>query len=524
LPSVDGGLGADVRPRQPNPEASLEGGAGSEDGLRDRLLSGVFDNRTGVGNTSTPAIEQLHLTEELVAWFGPRLARLGRDEGSILCALDRDIARIDELLTDQINAILHAPAFQRLEAAWRGLRYVATVASDIEKAKVRFLALTWNELVRDLERAADFDQSQIFSKIYTEELDTPGGQPFGLLIADYAVQHHRTPDHPTDDIAALKSLSEIAAAAFVPVVLGVSPAVFQLDSFRELGRPIDLGAVFLQPQYQRWITMRRAEEMRFVALTLPRILMRLPYGDDEPRRDGFCFREDVTAADGSGYLWGNAAFAFARVVLRAYANFGWFADIRGAPRDEVRGGLVVDLPVPWFRTDRPKLAIKPSTECIISDTHEKVLAELGFIALRKSNLTEFSVFNETPSLQVPARFDRASATANARLSGMLQYVLCVSRFAHFIKVMGRDYAGSLMTAAECEERLQRWLIGYCDSGDSSPEMRTKYPLREGKVEVKDVPGKPGFYACTIHLQPYFQLDDIAASIRLVTELTQSAKG
>jgi type VI secretion system protein ImpD len=524
LPSDDGELGAEVRPRQPDPEAPFNGGAGLEGGLRDRLLSDVIElNRPPVGDTSNAEIEQLGVAEELAAWFGSRLAGLDRDKGRILCALDCDIALIDGLLSDQINAILHAPAFQRLESTWRGLRYVASVASDIDKVKVRLLAVSWNELVRDLERAADFDQSQIFNKLYTEELDMPGGQPFGILIADYAVQHHRTPDHPTDDVAALKSLSEVAAAAFVPVVLGVSPSMFQLDSFRELGRPIDLGAVFQQPPYQRWIAMRRGEEMRFIALTLPRILMRLPYGDEGPRRDGFCFREDVTAGDGSGYLWGNAAFAFASVVLRAYANYGWFADIRGAPRDEVRGGLVIDLPVPWFRTDRPKTAIKPSTECIISDTHEKVLAELGFIALRKSTLTEFSVFNETPSLQIPMRFDRVTATANARISAMLQYILCVSRFAHFIKVMGREYAGSLKTAAECEERLQRWLIDYCDSGNSSPETKAKYPLREGKVEVRDVPGKPGYYSCTIHLQPHFQLDDIAASIRLVTELTQSAK-
>jgi type VI secretion system protein ImpD len=503
-------------------QAAFEGGAGADPSVPDRSWT------TLPANGNKPAIERFGeseqlLVEELVAWFGPRLQAVGHNKDSILRALDCDVARIDQLLTEQINAILHAPAFQRLEATWRGLHYVTAVAANTEKSKVRFLAVSWNELVRDLERAADFDQSQIFSKIYTEELDTPGGHPFGLMVADYYVQHHRTPDHPTDDIAALKSLSEVAAAAFCPIVLGVSPAVFQIDGFRELGRPIDLGAVFRQPQYQRWMTMRKGEEMRFIGLALPRILMRLPHGEERARRDGFCFREDVTASDGSGYLWGNAAFAFASVVLRAYGHFGWFADIRGAPRDEVRGGLVVDLPVAWFRTGQPRSAIKPSTECIISDTHEKVLADLGFIALRKAHLTAFSVFNDTPSLHIPARFDRAAATANARLSGMLQYVLCVSRFAHFIKVMGREYVGSLMSAQDCEQRLQGWLTGYCEASEnSSAEVRAKYPLRDGKVEVNDVPGRPGYYSCTVHLQPYFQLDDVAASIRLVTELTRSA--
>ncbi len=346
-----------------------------------------------------------------------------------------------------------------------------------------------------------------------------GGKPYGLIIGDYMVQHVRSAEHPTDDVTALKHLSEVAAAAFVPIVLGVSPAVFQVDSFREFGRPLDIRSVFRQTEYQRWNAMRDGQDMRFIGLALPRVLMRLPYTDDNARRDGFRFREEIEAPDGSGYLWGNAAFAFASVVLRAYANFGWFADIRGAPRDELRGGLVIDLPVPWFSTDKPKVAVKPSTECVISDDHEKTLGELGFIALRKAPLTAFSVFNETPSMQLPVRYDKASATANARLSTMLQYMLCVSRFAHFIKIIGRDLVGSVKTAEECQELIQSWLTGYCVGSDNvTAEVKARYPLREAQVEVKDVAGRPGSYACAIHLRPHFQLDDIAATFRLVTEL------
>jgi type VI secretion system protein ImpD len=127
-------------------------------------------------------------------------------------------------------------------------------------------------------------------------------------------------------------------------------------------------------------------------------------------------------------------------------------------------------------------------------------------------------------MQIPARFDRPSATANARLSGMLQYTLCISRFAHFIKIIGREHIGSLMTAEECQDLMQRWLTGYCVGSDSATaEIKARYPLRAGSVEVKDVPGKPGSYSCNIFLQPHFQLDDIAAGFRLVTELAPTAR-
>jgi type VI secretion system protein ImpD len=524
LPDDGGGLGASDLARQPESEASGAGAAVTP-GLRKRFLTEVLAlAKEGTGHQPVSLLEAADVAGALEEWFGPELPGFVRDKASLLAALDRDIAAIDALLSDQINAILHAPAFQRLEAAWRGLRYMTDVAYGIADAKIRFLSLSWNELVRDLERAADFDQSQLFHKIYSEEFGMPGGEPFGLLIADYAMQHFRTADHPTDDVSALKSLSAVAAAAFAPIVLGVSPSVFQLDSFRELGRPLDLRAVFRSTEYQRWNSMREGSDMNFIGLALPRILMRLPYTDDSRRVDGFRFCETVHEASGAGYLWGNAGFAFAGIVLRAFGNFGWFADIRGAPRDELRGGLVADIPVPWFHTDRPKIAVKPSTECCISDMHEKDLAELGFIALRKIPLTEFSVFNECQSVQIPARYDRATATANARLSVMLQYTLCISRFAHFIKVIGRERVGSVITAEECQDLLQRWLTGYCVGNDSATaEMKARYPLREGNVEVKNVPGRPGFYACNIFLRPHFQLDDIAAGFRLITELAPPSR-
>jgi type VI secretion system protein ImpD len=441
----------------------------------------------------------------------------------VFLALDRYIARIDELICEQVNAILHAPAFQRLEAGWRGLEYLTEAADGTPLARIRMLSVSWNEVVRDLDRASDFDRSNLFDKIYTQEFGTLGGEPFGMLVGNYEIQHRPAPDHPTDDVAALKSLAMIAAAAFAPIVLGASPRLFELSSFRELGRPFDLRGVFRQLEYQRWQAMREGTDMRFVGLVLPRVLARLPYRYDRQREDGFCFCESVQAQHGRDYLWGNAAFAFASVVLRAFAHYGWFADIRGAPLDELRGGVVADLPVESFTTDAPGVANKPSLECSLSDMQEKDLADLGFIGLRRIPFTDYSVFYANQSLQTPQRYDRPQANSNARLSCMLQYMLCVSRFAHYIKMLGRQCVGTAMTAAECQQFLQNWLMNYCEgSDDAARDTKARYPLREANVEVREVPGRAGAYSCQLFLRPHFQLDDIATGFRLTTMLAPAS--
>jgi type VI secretion system protein ImpD len=488
-------------------------------GVRARSLEAVAGGKLGaVAGVIDRWLEIEETAPALIAWFG---AALPRDVESLVLALERDVAEIDAVLTAQVNAILHTPAFQRLESSWRGLHYLSEVGEGNPLAKLLLLPLSWNELVRDLQRAADFDQSQLYRKIYTEGLGVLGGEPFGLLVCDYEVAHRQSAEHPTDDIAALKSLATIGAAAFAPVVLGVSPALFQIASFSDLGKPFDLPAVFRQIEYQRWRTIRDQDEMRFVGLTMPRILLREPYGFESGRRDGFRFEERVLKT--SDYLWGNAVFAFAAVALRAFANFGWFADIRGTPDNEVRGGLVTDLPVPSFTTDAPGVAIKPSIECSLSDAQEKDLAELGFIALRKVQYTNYSAFYANQSVHAPASFSDPAADMNARLSCMLQYTLCVSRFAHYIKLLGRNCIGSMMSAEDCERFLHQWLLNYCEgSDDARLETKARYPLRDATIEVREIPGRSGAYSCKLFLRPHFQLDDIVSGFHLVTQLSPPA--
>jgi type VI secretion system ImpC/EvpB family protein len=450
---------------------------------------------------------------------GPNLKR------RVAQLLNRDIARLDALLTRQVNAILHHPSFQKLEACWRGLHYLVQQTPEGENIKVRILNVTWKELARDLERAIEFDQSQLFRKVYGEEFGTPGGEPFGVLLGDYQIRHRPAPDHPMDDIATLTAIASVAAAAFAPFIAGVYPAMLDLTSFAELELPLNLPKTFEQLEYVKWKAFRDTEDARFVGLTLPRVLLRLPYKDDSSRVDGFRFREDVEDPSRSKYLWGNAAFAFGAVLVRAFAESGWLAAIRGVQRDVEGGGLVTGLPVHSFSTDKSGVAPKCSTEVVITDAQEKELGDLGFIPLCHCQDTELAAFYGNQSVQKPKQYDELPATINARLSAMLQYMLCIARFAHYLKVIGRDKLGSFIGPSDCEDHLRRWLMKYTTSNENAgPELKAQNPLREAKVQVRERPDKPGSYVCVAHLRPHFQLDQMATAVRLVTELAPSQPG
>jgi type VI secretion system ImpC/EvpB family protein len=454
----------------------------------------------------------------LAFWVLRSGGRLPRTKRELAQRLSRDIARIDALLGRQVNAILHHPDFQRLEASWRGLRYLVDQVPEGANVKVRVLNATWKELARDLERAIEFDQSQLFRKVYNEEFGTPGGEPFGVLLGDYAVRHKIGPDHPTDDVGTLMSISSVAAAAFAPFVAGADPGMLDLGAFSELEKPLNLARVFEQKEYLKWRAFRHTDDARFVGLVLPHVLMRLPYRD-EGRVDRFRFREEVGAPDRHEYLWGNAVYAFGAVLVRAFTACGWLADIRGVRQGELDRGLVAGLPVHSFGTDSGGVAPKCSTDAIVHEYREKELAELGFIPLSHCHDTELAAFFSNQSAQRPRGYDGAAADANARISAMLQYMLCVSRFAHYLKVIGRDKIGSLAGPAEIEAVLNRWLINYITTDDSAdPETKATFPLRESRVQVREHPGRPGSYHCVMHLRPHFQLDQVLTTVRLATEL------
>ena len=441
------------------------------------------------------------------------------EPGSLRRSLALDIARLDAKINAQLNAILHHPRFQALEASWRGLKYLTDGLPDGHQVRLRALNLSWSELTRDCARAIEFDQSQLFRKIYSEEFDLSGGEPYGVLLADYEIREQPADDYPYNDISTLGTLSHIAAAAFAPLIIGVHPTLFGIDRFANLEMPIDLADSFRGPRHTAWQSLRDSEDSRFLGLVLPRVLRRRPYHDDCRRADGFGFREDAGGESADRYLWGTAVYALGSVVARCFAQSGWMADIRGVRLPAEEAGLVTGLATDSFATDRYGLIPKYPTDVLITDNQERELSELGFIPLCVCRGTPWAAFYSNASMQRSQTYTHDAANQNARISTSLQYLLCASRFSHYIKIMMRDKIGSLVTAERCQDYLQSWLHSYTvGNDDASHEMRMKYPLREARVEVREQLDKPGHFFCVMHLRPHLQLDHLASSIRLVTQV------
>jgi type VI secretion system protein ImpC len=424
------------------------------------------------------------------------------------------IAQIDHLVSIQLNEILHHPSFQKLEATWRGLRYLLEQSETSAMLKIKVLNVNKRDLLRDLQRAVEFDQSALFKKIYEEEFGVFGGHPFGALIGDY--EFGKGPE----DIELLERISSTAAAAHAPFISAASPEMFNLDSFTQLDQPRDLGKVFDTTEYARWKGFRSSEDSRYVALTCPRVLLRVPYGKGGATVDAFNFEEGVDGMDHSKYLWGNAAWALGARLTNAFALYGWCAAIRGVEG----GGLVEALPVHNFYTDEGDVAMKCPTEVPITDRREKELADMGFAPLVHCKGTDYAAFFSVQSCQKAKLYDSEAANANARLSTQLPYILAVSRFAHYLKAMMRDKIGSFMSRTDCERWLNQWIQQYVTPDDTAtPAVKAQHPLREARIEVFEVAGKPGVYRAVAFLRPHFQLDELSVSLRLVAELPKSAR-
>jgi type VI secretion system protein ImpC len=428
--------------------------------------------------------------------------------------IESRIAQIDHLLSLQLNEVLHHPKFQQLEATWRGIRYMLENSETGTNLKIKVFNATKRELLRDLQRVPEFDQSQTFKKVYEHEFGTFGGEPFGALLGDY--EFGKGPE----DIEFLERISQVAAAAHAPFLSASSPEMLNLESFTILDSPRDMAKVFDTTEYARWKGFRLSEDSRYVALTMPRVLMRVPYGKDSKRIDGFNYEESVTGADHSKYLWGNAAYALGARITSAFAKYGWCAAIRGVEG----GGLVDSLPVHTFATEQGDVALKCPTETLITDRREKELADLGFAPLVHCKGTDYAAFFSIQTCNKPKTYDTEAANANARLSSQLPYMMATCRFAHYLKAMMRDKIGSFMSRQDAESFLNRWIMKYVIPDDTaSAEMKSRCPLREARIDVSEVPGKPGVYRAVAFLRPHFQLDELTVSLRLVADLPAPAK-
>jgi len=419
------------------------------------------------------------------------------------------IAEIDKKLTAQLNEVMHHPDFQKLEGTWRGLHYLVQNSETGEAMKIRVLNVAKPELLKDLEKAVEFDQSALFKKVYEEEYGQLGGQPYGMLVGDYEFTRH------PDDVNLLKLVSNVASAAHAPFISAASPKLFNLESFTDLAGPRDLAKIFEGAEYASWQSFRESEDSRYVALTVPRVLGRLPYGEDFKRVEDFNFEESVDGKDNEQYLWMNASWAYAARVTDCFSKWGWFARTRGVEG----GGAVEGLPVHTFPTDDGDVAMKCPTEIAITDRREFELSNLGFMPLVHCKNRDFAAFMSSQSCQKPKKYFDPDATANADLSTKVNYLLCISRFAHYLKVMARDKIGSDMEREDCERWLNNWIANYvCDPTVAGEETKARCPLADANVQVREVAGRPGWYEAVAHLRPHFQLETLTASMRLVAQV------
>jgi len=452
-----------------------------------------------------------NLVKEFVSQVLEGSMTLGRDADQMIT---QRVAQIDHLISLQLNEVMHHPSFQKLEGTWRGLKYLLDQSETSAMLKIRILNVSKKDLLRDLQKAAEFDQSALFKKVYEEEFGVFGGEPFGALIGDYEFSKH------PEDLELLEKVSQVAAGAHAPFLSAASPELLNMPSFTALDQPRDIGKIFDSTEYAKWKSFRQSEDSKYVCLTCPRVLVRLPYGADTKPVEGFNYEEGVDGTDHTKYLWGNAAYALGARMTNAFSQYAWCTAIRGVEG----GGLVEGLPGHTFRTDEGDVALKCPTEIAITDRREKELADQGLVPLVHCKGTDKAAFFSIQSCNKPKVYDSDAATANARISAQLPYMMATCRFAHYLKSMMRDKIGSFLSRDDCWRFLNRWISQYVTQDDKADQAtKAQFPLREARVDVEEIKGKPGCYRAITYLRPHFQLDELSVSLRLVADLPEAAK-
>lgn len=455
--------------------------------------------------TSTEETQQLlkNLTDEAmkgtVKW-----------DKNLTVTFRKAIEQIDQLISSQLSEVMHNEKFQKLEGSWRGLHYLVNNSETSTSLKLKVLNASKKEVSKDLSKAVEFDQSQTFKKLYEHEFGTPGGEPYGALVGDFEFGNH------PDDLEFVRNMSHVAAAAFCPFISAASTDLFGFDQWNELSKPRDLAKIFDSAEYASWRSFRDSDDSRFVSLTLPRVLSRLPYGSETKPIEAFAFEElNDEKSPHDQYCWTNAAYVLASRLTNAFADYGWCTAIRGAEG----GGKVTNLPVHLSTTDDGDIAMQCPTEIAITDRREAELSSLGFLPLSHYKNTDYAVFFGGQTVQKPKVFDLPDATANAAISSRLPYIMATSRIAHYLKVMARDKVGSFMEAEDMEHWLNRWINNYVNaSEEGGQDMRAQYPLREAKIQVTPVPGSPGSYNAVAWLRPWLQMEELTTSLRMVARI------
>ena len=430
----------------------------------------------------------------------------------VLATIQALIAEIDQRLSEQINLILHHEDFRKLEGSWRGLHHLVNNTESDEHLKIRVMNINKKELHKTLKRykGTAWDQSPIAKKIYEEEYGQFGGAPYGCIVGDYEF------DHSPQDVELLGEMAQISAAAHAPFIAAAAPTLMQMDTWQELPNPRDLTKIFQTAEYAGWRSLREAEDSRYVGLTMPRFLSRLPYGAKTDPVEEFDFEEDTTGSDHEKYVWSNSAYAMAVNINRAFKEWGWCARIRGIES----GGAVEGLPTHTFPTDDGGVDMKCPTEIAISDRREAELAKSGLMPLIHKKNADFAAFISAESLHNAAEYEDPDASANAKLAARLPYLFASCRFAHYLKNIVREKVGSFKERDDMQRWLQEWIMQYVDGSpeNSTEETKARKPLAAAEVVVEEIEGNPGYYTSKFYLRPHYQLEGLTVSLRLVSKL------
>ena len=420
------------------------------------------------------------------------------------------ISDIDKKIETLLNKIIHLQPFMKLEASWKGLFILAKKIENDKKLKIKILSASWEELSNDFSKATEFDQSAIFQKIYSLEFGSPGGEPYGIILGDYEI-FKGNPSKMSQDIRILEQLSMVAAASFCPFITSINSNLLNLESFNSLrflkSSPNIEGVVGIS-----WQRLRKSPDSRFLGLIGPKTLYRIPYNLDSKTSKKLIFEESFNE-NGEGYPFGNPIYPFGSLIIAEYVETGWLSGLRGCKENELGGGLINDLPYEASGIDSTKFSEIHPIECIVTNQMEQLFDLCGIMTYSPAGFGHELMLHNCPSIHIPEKYTKDIANQNSQISSLLNYILCVSRFAHYIKIIGRDKVGSFKTPEECETFTNNWLQKFCSSTIS---LSNPTPLRFGKVEVSENPSKPGTYSSTIHLQPHMQIDQIYATIKLVT--------
>ncbi len=478
------------------------------------LLSGLLNKDLKIKPDDPRQDRAKAAVETLAQWV---LKDTNLVSGEVVATIEAVKAAIDKKLTEQINLIIHHQDFQKLEGSWRGLHYLVNNTETDEQLKIRVMNISKADAAKTIKKfkGTAWDQSPLFKKLYEDEFGTPGGTPFGCLVGDYYF------DNSPPDMEMLTGIAQISAAAHAPFITAASPTVLNMETWQQLGDPRDLTKIFQTPDYAAWRSFRESEDSRYIGLTMPRTLARLPYGAKTSPVEAFDFEEDVAGAEHEKYTWQNAAYAMGVNITRSFKLYGWCANIRGAES----GGMVEGLPCHTFPTDDGGVDMKCPTEIAITDRREAELAKNGFMPLSHWKNTDYGVFVGAQSAHKPAEYDDPDATANANLGARLPYLFATCRFAHYLKCIVRDKIGSFAERDDMETYLNNWISKFVTTDKSaSQETKAKMPLAAAEVKVEEVEGNPGYYTSKFFLRPHYQLEGLTVSLRLVSKLPSQKGG